>query len=65
MRGPLLAPGVGAQGAGPVELAEVFGDARGAVLAASSRGVLIAGPDEAALRAAAERARDDAATALG
>ncbi len=65
VRGPLLAPGVGAQGAGPVELAEVFGDARGAVLAASSRGVLIAGPDEAALRAAAERARDDAATALG
>jgi orotidine-5'-phosphate decarboxylase len=62
--GPLLAPGVGAQGAGPAELARVFGDARSAVLAASSRGVLSAGPSPAALRAAAERARDEAAAAL-
>jgi orotidine-5'-phosphate decarboxylase len=62
--GPLLAPGVGAQGAGPAELAQVFGDARRAVLAASSRGVLSAGPDPARLRDAAERARDEAATAL-
>lgn len=62
--GALLAPGVGAQGAGPAELARVFGDARGAVLASSSRGVLAAGPDPAALRAAAERARDEAAAAL-
>ncbi len=62
--GPLLAPGVGAQGAGPAELAQVFGDARHAVLAASSRGVLGAGPEPAALRAAAGRARDEAARAL-
>jgi len=62
--GPLLAPGVGAQGAGPAELARVFGDARNAVLAASSRGVLSAGPAAAALRGAAERARDEAAAAL-
>ncbi len=64
VRGPLLAPGVGAQGAGPSELAAVFGDARSAVLAASSRGVLAAGPDRVALRDAARRARDEAAAAL-
>ena len=62
--GPLLAPGVGAQGAGADELAQVFGDARDAVLAASSRGVLVAGPEPAALRSAAARARDEAARAL-
>lgn len=64
VRGPLLAPGVGAQGAGPAELAAVFGDARSAVLAASSRGVLAAGPDPVALRDAAQGARDAAAVAL-
>lgn len=65
VRGPLLAPGVGAQGAGPAELAAVFGDARSAVLASSSRGVLSAGPTVDGLRGAAERARDEAAAALG
>jgi orotidine-5'-phosphate decarboxylase len=64
VRGPLLAPGVGAQGAGPAELAHVFGAARGAVLASSSRGVLAAGPDVLALRAAAGRAAGEAASAL-
>jgi len=42
----------------------VFGDARRAVLAASSRAVLAAGPDVADLRAAARRAAADAAGAL-
>lgn len=64
VRGPLLAPGVGAQGAGAAELRAVFGDARHQVLASSSRGVLAAGPDVAALRAAARTAADDAAAAL-
>ncbi|WP_129339658.1 orotidine-5'-phosphate decarboxylase [Cellulomonas endophytica] len=64
VRGPLLAPGVGAQGAGPAELAAVFGDARRHVLASSSRGVLAAGPDVPALRAAARRAADEAGAAL-
>jgi len=64
VRGPLLAPGVGAQGAGAAELAAVFGAARRAVLASSSRGVLAAGPDRASLLAAARRAAGDAATAL-
>lgn len=65
VNGPLLAPGVGAQGAGAAELAAVFGSARGQVLASSSRGVLQAGPDVARLRDAARRAGDEAAAALG
>ncbi|MEV7971857.1 orotidine-5'-phosphate decarboxylase [Cellulomonas sp. NPDC089187] len=64
VRGPLLAPGVGAQGAGPAELAAVFGSARNAVLASSSRGVLSAGPGVPELRRAAELASADAARAL-
>ena len=62
--GPLLAPGVGAQGATADDLREVFGDARPNVLAASSRAVLAAGPGVAALRDAARRAADDVAAAL-
>ena len=64
VRGPLLAPGVGAQGAGPTELRAVFGTARGLVLASSSRGVLAAGPDRASLLAAARTAADEARSAL-
>ena len=65
VRGPLLAPGIGAQGAGAAELAAVFGGARRAVLAAASRSILSAGPDVVHLRAAARKAADDAAAALG
>jgi len=64
VNGPLLAPGVGAQGAGPRELSRVFGAARRQVLASSSRGVLAAGPDVRALRAAARAASDEAGAAL-
>lgn len=64
VRGPLLAPGVGAQGAGADELADVFGSARGAVLASSSRAVLEAGPGITPLRDAAARAVDAASGAL-
>lgn len=64
VNGPLLAPGVGAQGAGAADLARVFGRARAQVLASSSRGVLRAGPDVAALRAAATTAADEARSAL-
>lgn len=55
---PLLAPGVGAQGATADDLRTVFGAALPDVLASSSRDVLSAGPDVAALR---ERARTVAA----
>lgn len=64
VRGPLLAPGVGAQGAGAAELRAVFGAARSAVLASTSRAVLAAGPRASELRDAAARAVDDAASAL-
>ncbi|MCL3862824.1 orotidine-5'-phosphate decarboxylase [Actinotalea sp. K2] len=64
VQGPLLAPGVGAQGAGPAELVAVFGSARGAVLASTSRAVLEAGPSPAALLDQARRAADDAARAV-
>jgi orotidine-5'-phosphate decarboxylase len=53
--GPLLAPGIGAQGATPADLPAVFGDALGDVLPSVSRDVLRHGPDAAALRAAAAR----------
>ncbi|MFC4555142.1 orotidine-5'-phosphate decarboxylase [Georgenia faecalis] len=65
VRGPLLAPGVGAQGAGPRELAEVFAGAERSVLASTSRAVLAAGPDAPALRAAASAVADEARVALG
>lgn len=61
---PLLAPGVGAQGAGATELRAVFGAARRHVLASTSRGVLNAGPDPAALRATARTAAAQASLAL-
>jgi orotidine-5'-phosphate decarboxylase len=64
VNGPLLAPGVGAQGAGERELATTFGDARRNVLASSSRGVLAAGPDPDALVRAARTAAHEAKTAL-
>jgi len=50
---PLLAPGVGAQGATVADLERVFGTALGNVLASSSREILKAGPGGAALKAAA------------
>lgn len=49
---PLLAPGVGAQGATAEDLRIVFGAALNNVLASSSREILGAGPERAALRAA-------------
>lgn len=52
VNGPLLAPGVGAQGAGPAEVAQVFGAARRRVLINQSRGVLAAGPFVEKLRGA-------------
>ncbi|MEU9008149.1 orotidine 5'-phosphate decarboxylase, partial [Streptomyces sp. NPDC048551] len=53
INGPLLAPGIGAQGATPADLVTVFGKAVGNVVPNVSRGVLKHGPDIAALRAAA------------
>lgn len=55
---PILAPGVGAQGAGPAQLDEVFGAARAQVLVASSREVLSSGPTVRGLQDAARRSCD-------
>jgi orotidine-5'-phosphate decarboxylase len=52
--GPILAPGLGAQGGSVADLRRLFGTDR-AVVPTVSRDVLGAGPDPAALRAAAQR----------
>ena len=61
---PLLAPGVGAQGGTSEDLRRVFGDALPNVLPASSRDVLNAGPDVAALRDRAMGTNDSLAALL-
>ncbi|MGI5149175.1 orotidine-5'-phosphate decarboxylase [Plantactinospora sp. CA-294935] len=62
--GPLLAPGLGAQGGRADDLRTVFGGELSRVLPSYSREVLGAGPDPAALRAAADRALADCRAAL-
>ena len=52
--GPVLAPGLGAQGGAPEDLRRLFGTST-VVVPTVSRDVLSAGPDVAALRAAADR----------
>ncbi|TCB95331.1 orotidine-5'-phosphate decarboxylase [Micromonospora zingiberis] len=64
INGPLLAPGLGAQGATAADLRVVFGTNLSAVLPSYSREVLGAGPDAEALRAAADRAVADCRAAL-
>lgn len=64
VNGPLLAPGLGAQGATAADLRTVFGSALPSVLPSYSREVLGAGPDQAALRAATDRVLDECRTAL-
>ena len=53
--GPLLVPGIGAQGGTVEDVRRVFGDAARLVLPSSSREVLGAGPEKGALRDAALR----------
>jgi orotidine-5'-phosphate decarboxylase len=65
VNGPLLAPGLGAQGATPDGLRTVFGASLPNVLPSYSREVLGAGPTAAGLRAAAERVADACRAALG
>lgn len=56
--GPVLVPGVGAQGGRPETLGGLGGAKPGQLLPAVSRDVLRAGPDVAAVRSAAEKFRD-------
>ncbi|WP_415948545.1 orotidine-5'-phosphate decarboxylase [Streptomyces sp. KLOTTS4A1] len=58
INGPLLAPGIGAQGATPADLPKVFGSAVRNVVPNVSRGVLKHGPSAKALRAAAAEFAD-------
>jgi len=56
--GPLLVPGIGAQGGSVADVRRIFGPAARLVLPSSSREILGAGPDKHALRDAALRAAD-------
>jgi orotidine-5'-phosphate decarboxylase len=63
--GVILAPGVGVQGATPVDVAVLCaGCPPGTVLPSASRSVLAAGPSVVALRDAAAQAREQLAAAL-
>lgn len=55
VRGPILAPGLGAQGATPADLRRTFGAAYPQVLGTSSRDILAAGPGARGLQDAALR----------
>ncbi|MGW2336146.1 orotidine-5'-phosphate decarboxylase [Streptomyces sp. NPDC001685] len=59
INGPLLAPGIGAQGATPADLPRAFGAAVRNVVPNVSRGVLRHGPDVVTLRDAASRFADE------
>ncbi len=64
--GVILAPGLGAQGAGPADVAARFAGCRpGTVLPSSSRGLLNRGPDAAALRDGARTLNRELAAAMG
>jgi orotidine-5'-phosphate decarboxylase len=63
LNGPILAPGIGAQGGRAEDLPSIFGEAVRAVLPSASREVLNAGPQASALRDAAARIRDACAAA--
>ena len=58
VNGPLLVPGVGAQGGTADDVRRIFGGVLHLVLPSSSREILGAGPDPAALRAAVGRSVD-------
>jgi orotidine-5'-phosphate decarboxylase len=61
--GPVLVPGVGAQGASPADVGRLTERcARSSVLANVARGILSAGPDQRGLHDAARRWRDDLAS---
>lgn len=62
--GPLLAPGLGAQGASAEDVRRAFAGATSRVLASSSREVLSAGPSPAAVTDRCRRVADTLATTL-
>ncbi|HET7355762.1 MAG TPA: orotidine-5'-phosphate decarboxylase [Nocardioidaceae bacterium] len=58
VNGPLLVPGIGAQGGTVAEVRRLFGPVIRNVLPSSSRQILAAGPDRSALRTAAQQLTD-------
>lgn len=56
--GPVLCPGLGAQGGDPAQVRRLFSGYNGVVLPSSSREILRHGPDPGSLRAAAQKATD-------
>jgi orotidine-5'-phosphate decarboxylase len=64
LNGPILAPGMGAQGGRPEHLRTVFGPDLSAVLPSYSREVLAAGPSVAGLRSALDRVMADCREAV-
>jgi orotidine-5'-phosphate decarboxylase len=65
VNGPLLVPGIGAQGGSVDDVRRIFGGALRNVLSSSSREVLSAGPSVGALRAAARRTAEQLAVLSG
>jgi orotidine-5'-phosphate decarboxylase len=65
LNGPILAPGIGAQGATAADLRTVFDGALPLVLPSVSREILRAGPERTRLRAAATRTLAEMEAALG
>ncbi|MDQ3465399.1 MAG: orotidine-5'-phosphate decarboxylase [Actinomycetota bacterium] len=65
LNGPILAPGLGAQGATPEDLRRVFGSALPDVLPSTSRDVLGRGPAVQSLRDAVERLHDQLSSGAG
>lgn len=65
VNGPILVPGYGAQGGTVADMRRIFGSAARGVLPSTSRGVLAAGPDPAALADAARRATDEVSALEG
>jgi orotidine-5'-phosphate decarboxylase len=65
MNGLFLAPGVGAQGASPADVAACFAACPDRVLPSASRSLLAAGPDPARLRAEAQLLAAELRRSLG
>jgi orotidine-5'-phosphate decarboxylase len=65
INGPLLAPGIGAQGATAADIPKLFGPATENVLPSVSRDILKQGPSVGALREASARFVDEARAAIG
>jgi orotidine-5'-phosphate decarboxylase len=65
LNGTVLAPGLGAQGATPAEVAARFAGLAGVVLPSVSRALLAKGPDQGALRSAARSWRVELTDRIG